>query len=189
VSEIADSGLFVGLVRSRGWIFLLAVLLVGIVALNVVTLSLNSRTSRTAALSDELKRENSALRGDLAGALASERLRDKAFELGLGYPAAEAIIDLRAKPGDAAAAARRLRNGEIQIGAAAPAESAAATTETTTSTPTATPVATETAPAATEPVAQPTQTETQAATQAAGEAAGTATGAQSTGASGGAIVP
>ena len=186
VSEIADSGLFVGLVRSRGWIFLLAVLLVGIVALNVVTLSLNSRTSRTAALSDELKRENSALRGDLAGALASERLRDKAFELGLGYPAAEAIIDLRFSPEDAATAAKRLRNGDIQIGAQAPVEPAATATETTPVTATPAP----TAETVTTPVESATPTTQRTTTPAGGETAATPdAGGGASAASGGAIVP
>jgi hypothetical protein len=185
VGDIADSGLFIGLVRSRGWIFLLAVLLVGIVALNVVTLSLNSRTSRTAALSDELKRENSALRGDLAGALASERLREKAAELGLAYPAAEAIIDLRADPGDAAAAARRLRSGEIQIGAAESVDPVAPTPETTAVTPT--PVPAESTPAPEETVAPTTQATAPAAAETA--APPEAGGGAPTGASGGAIAP
>src|SRR5690606_37815931 len=121
VGGIADSGLFVRLTRSRIWIGLLATLLAGIVGLNVVTLSLNAGSSGTAALTDQLKRENSALRGDLAGVLANDRLQSEASELGLSYPAAGDILDLRLHDGDAAAAAKRLRAGEITIGAPAAA--------------------------------------------------------------------
>lgn len=121
VGGIADSGLVLGLTRSRLWIGVLAGLLVGIVGLNVTALHFNARSSRTAALADELKRENSALRAEIAGKLSNERLQVVARRLGLVVPEPEAILTLSPRPGDAAAAAARLRRGEITIGSAAAA--------------------------------------------------------------------
>src|SRR5690349_7457139 len=61
VGGIADSGLVVRLTRGRLWIGLLACLLVGIVALNVVNLGLNASSSKLAQQADGLQRANSAL--------------------------------------------------------------------------------------------------------------------------------
>ena len=56
----------VRMARSRAWIVVLATLLGGIVALNVVGLSLSSSVSRTAAQTDQLERENSLLREQIS---------------------------------------------------------------------------------------------------------------------------
>ena len=101
VGGIADSGLVLGLTRSRLWIGLLAGLLVGIVGLNVMALQFNATASKTAAISEELKRENSALRADIAGGLSNERLQRAAARLGLVFPEPDAILTLTPKPGDA----------------------------------------------------------------------------------------
>ncbi len=69
----------VRMARSRAWIVVLATLLVGIVALNVVGLSVSSSVSRTAAEADLLERDNSLLREQIStvntrrGARAAER--------------------------------------------------------------------------------------------------------------------
>lgn len=118
VGGIADSGLVLGLTRSRLWIGLLAGLLVGIVGLNVMALQFNATASKTAAISEELKRENSALRADIAGGLSNERLQRAAARLGLVFPEPDAILTLTPKPGDAAAAAERLRDSAITVGTA-----------------------------------------------------------------------
>lgn len=116
VGGLADSGVVFGLTRSRLWIGLLAGLLVGIVGLNVAALQFNASTSKTAALADDLKRENSALRNEITGSLSNERLQIVASRLGLVIPEPEAILNLMPRPGDAAAAAERLREGAITIG-------------------------------------------------------------------------
>lgn len=113
---MADSGLVLRLTRSRLWIGALGSLLVGIVALNVAALSFNASSSKTAAVSDELLSENSALRAQLENGLSNERLQEAALRLGLIVPEPGAISYLEPKPGDAAAAAERLRRGEIAIG-------------------------------------------------------------------------
>jgi hypothetical protein len=105
------------LTRSRLWIGLLGSLLVGIVAFNVFALSFNASSSKTAALADELRRENSALGAQIADGLSNERVLQAAARLGLIVPEPGAILYLDPKPGDAAAAANRLENGAIALGA------------------------------------------------------------------------
>jgi hypothetical protein len=116
VSGIADSGLVLGLTRSRLWIGVVASLLVGIVALNVMALSFNAASSETAALSDELREQNSALRADIADGLSNERLQSAAVRIGLVMPQAASALALTPGAGDAAEAARRLRRGDFTLG-------------------------------------------------------------------------
>lgn len=161
VGGIADSGIVLGLTRSRLWIGLLATLLVGIVGLNVVALSFNATSSKTAGLAEELGSENSALRAQIADGLSNERLQRAAVRLGLVVPEPGAVLYLKPAAGDAEAAARRLRRGEITVGTAyvppapvaetdaAPAEAPAvdpAATTTAAPEPEATTPAPETAP-------------------------------------------
>ena len=116
VGAVADSGFVLGLTRSRLWIGLLAGLLVGIVGLNVAALQFNATASKTAAVAEELKRENSALQAQIQQGLSNERLQRAARRLGLIFPEPEAILNLTPRPGDAATAAKRLRGGEITPG-------------------------------------------------------------------------
>jgi hypothetical protein len=113
VGGIADSGLVVRLTRSRLWIGLLGGLLVGIVALNVMALSLSASSSDAARQAEELERVNSGLRSDIATRLSSPEIEAVAAELGLVNPPAGSIHYVRPSAGDAAEAARRLRAGEF----------------------------------------------------------------------------
>ncbi|MDQ2676304.1 MAG: hypothetical protein M3Y34_05795, partial [Actinomycetota bacterium] len=116
VSGIADSPIVLGLTRSRLWIGVLGSLLVGIVALNVMALSFNAASSETAALSDELREQNSALRADIADGLSNERLQSAAIRIGLVMPQAASALMLTPSSADAATATRRLRRGDFTIG-------------------------------------------------------------------------
>ena len=176
VSGLAESGLVHRLTRGRMWIGLLTTLLVGIVALNVFTLSVNATSSRTTRQTDVLQRQNSALQGQIAAAGASSL----AGKLGMIVPELGSIGYVEAGPKDAALAAQRLESGAI---------TASATTTTDTTTPTATttvPTTTPTTPTATTPttpVATPTTTPPTATvtpTTTTDPASGTATGAVST---------
>lgn len=122
VGGIAESGLIVRLTRGPAWIGLIAVLLVGIVALNVGTLSLSSAASRTGSQGDELRLSNSSLRGDLAAEASSNRVAIESAGLGFALPAAGDVNYLDAGPADAATAAERLRSGELTGGVAAAPE-------------------------------------------------------------------
>jgi hypothetical protein len=117
VSGLAESRLVRTLTRGQLWIGLLATLLVGIVALNVLALSFNAAASRTGTQADALRRENSILRAKVAEAGGSDqRLQSEAANLGLIVPEPGSISYLPAKPGDAAAAAKRLATGALSAG-------------------------------------------------------------------------
>jgi hypothetical protein len=68
---------------------------------------------------DELKRANSALQAQIASELSNEQVQATASKLGLIVPEPGAIRYLAAGPGSAALAAKRLKNGDFTIGAAA----------------------------------------------------------------------
>jgi hypothetical protein len=115
IGGLADSGLVIRLTRGRLWIGALAVLLVGIVALNVVALSFTASSSDTARKAEELSRQGSALRAQLAKELSNNRVQSVAAGLGLIVPEPGSIRYLRPSDGDAAEAARRLRSGELAV--------------------------------------------------------------------------
>ncbi len=120
VGGLADSGLVLRLTRSRLWIGLLGMLLVGIVALNVVALSFSSSSSAVARQSDELNRQNSALRAQIATQLSSEQVQAAATRLGLSFASPGAIRYVRPSADDAATAAQRLRAGELSAAETVP---------------------------------------------------------------------
>jgi hypothetical protein len=169
VSGIADSQIVLGLTRSRLWIGVLGSLLVGIVALNVMALSFNAASSETAGLSDDLREANSALRADIADGLSNERLQAAAIRIGLVMPQAASTLMLTPGTGDAAEAARRLRQGDFTLGSTyvPPAPEAVET-------PIVDPLAPLPDPAATTPVVDP-ETTTLPADPATGVTTPTAT--------------
>ena len=88
VSGLADSGLVHRLTRGRLWIGALTTLLVGIVALNVLALSLNASSSKVGRQADSLKRQISALRAEIAtNGASNQRIQEAAAKLGLIVPA------------------------------------------------------------------------------------------------------
>lgn len=108
VRHLPDSGLMVRMTRGRAWIGVLGVLLAGIVALNVVTLSLSATAGRIDQNIQALDRENSILRSRDAQRSGSARVRREAAPLGLAMASAEESDYLEAGRGDIATAARRL---------------------------------------------------------------------------------
>ncbi|HSJ18827.1 MAG TPA: hypothetical protein VK920_12095, partial [Solirubrobacterales bacterium] len=113
VGDIADSGLMVRLTRGRLWIAVLATLLAGIVALNVVSLSFSSSASRVAERSEQLKQANSVLEARLAKKLSSQRVKSIAAGLGFEIPKPEDIVYLSPDGRDPHVAARRIQAGEV----------------------------------------------------------------------------
>jgi hypothetical protein len=100
VRDLSDSSLIFRLTRGRGWIAVLSVLLFGIVALNVVSLSLNAGSGRVSQAVEELERQNSSLRAQLAEQLSASRIEGTAAVQGLAVPAPEDISYLSAEDGD-----------------------------------------------------------------------------------------
>lgn len=100
VRDLSDSGLIVRLTSGRGWIAVLCVLLFGIVALNVVSLSINSTSGRVSQAIEHYERSNSALRAEIAEQLSASRVEAAAASLGLAVPAPEDVSYLDAREGD-----------------------------------------------------------------------------------------
>jgi len=108
VGQLPDSGLVVRMTRGRAWIAVLGVLLVGIVALNVVTLSFAASSGHVDEAITALDQENSILRGRDASLSGVGRIRQAAVPLGLAMPASEDIHFTEAGSEDVATAAARL---------------------------------------------------------------------------------
>jgi hypothetical protein len=111
VTQLPESGLIHRLTRGRAWIGLLGVLLVGIVALNVVTLSFAASAGKVEAVNAALSKENSVMQGLAAKKYGQARMRHEAKKLGLA-PTTEADAQpqlITARKTDVAEAAARLK--------------------------------------------------------------------------------
>lgn len=112
VLHLPDAGLMVRLTRGRAWIGVLGMLLAGIVALNVLTLSFAATAGQVDQNIQALDQENSILRSRDAQRSGAARVRHDAAALGLVVPAGDGIDALRAGPNDVAVAAQRLAAAE-----------------------------------------------------------------------------
>jgi hypothetical protein len=107
VRQLPDSGLVVRMTRGRAWIGVLGVLLVGIVALNVVTLSFAASSGKIDQQNGVLEREKSILEGREARRYSTARVRHEGSILGLTMAATEPLV-VEAGPKAVATAAARL---------------------------------------------------------------------------------
>ena len=103
LADIADA-----LLHGRGWIVLVAVLLVGIVFFNVDLLQMNREIAQTADRAATVKRANARLKLRLARLDSTERIQRAAQQRGLVLPLPGQIRYLRASALDARRAARRI---------------------------------------------------------------------------------
>jgi hypothetical protein len=108
VRQLPDSSLVVRMTQGRLWIGVLGVLLVGIVAVNVATLSFAAASGKIDAQITVLEKENSMLESREAERFGTARIRGEASQLGLAMPNTEEPKLIQYEPGDAAAAAARL---------------------------------------------------------------------------------
>lgn len=150
VRDISDSSLIVRLTAGRGWIAVLCFLLGGIVALNVLSLSINATSGRVTQATEEYERQNSALRAELAEKLSAGRVQESAAALGLAVPAPDQVGYLDAHDGDLDKLADLL-SGETVMSSDT-ADFVPSGTSTGTSTTTVTPSATPTTPTTGAPV-------------------------------------
>ena len=166
------------LLRSRAWIWLIAIMLGGIVTMQVSLLKLNAGISKNVETASTLERVNADLETEVAKLSSGERIQQTAAEEGMVTPAAGDVGFLRARPGaDPRLAAQRMQKpsseaqevmangGRALVPPAIAPVTAAATTATTTATTTAAPVAT---PVATAVPPAPTPTVDPAATSPTG---------------------
>jgi hypothetical protein len=136
VRALPDSGLVVRLTRGRAWIAALSVLLTGIVALNVVSLSLSASQGKISQQTEILAQENSALRARLAERLSNDRVRHDAASLGMTAPQPGDINYRDASPDSVRLAARRLAAGFGSASWLVAAPTTTLTPSTTVTTPT-----------------------------------------------------
>jgi hypothetical protein len=108
VGQLPDSGLVVRMTRGRAWIGVLGVLLVGIVALNVVTLSFAASSGKIDEQLTALEQDNSVTSGRAARLNGTGHVRGAAAPLGLAMPSSADIHFTQAGPDDVATAAQRL---------------------------------------------------------------------------------
>jgi hypothetical protein len=98
----------VRLTRGRAWIGVLGVLLIGIVAVNVVTLSLAASAGQIDRNIAALESENSLLASRDAKRSGVARVRHEAAALGLATATSDQIGYVRASARDVSVAAQRL---------------------------------------------------------------------------------
>lgn len=171
VVAVSQGRLFDRLIRGRLWIAVLGIMLMGIVYMQVSTLSMNAGIGRSVKQSSALERQNAALRAELSRLVIGNSVSDAAAHAGMVVPAAGDYHVLTAGDGDAARrAASALTAPVAPVKAAAPVVTT--TAPATTSTPAGTPAAT---PAASTPTSTGTTTRvTPAPTAAVSPGGGTA---------------
>jgi hypothetical protein len=108
VRHLPDSNLMVRMTRGRLWIGVLGVLLAGIVALNVVTLSLAASSGHIDQNIEALEQENSILRSRDAQKSGAARVRHDAAGIGLAVATVDHVASVQASRGDLAVAVQRL---------------------------------------------------------------------------------
>jgi hypothetical protein len=169
------------LLRGRVWICFIGIALMGIVAMQVSMLKLNSGISRAVETSATLERQNSDMEASIARLASGERIRAAADRTDMVTPAAGEVHYVRVRgASDARWAARRMRppsddaqalmanHGIVPGSLMAPVTTApAATITAVTPAPTATPVATPAATPAVTPAPTPAATVQPAATPTA----------------------
>jgi hypothetical protein len=131
VTQLPESGLIHRLTRGRAWIGVLGVLLVGIVALNVVTLSFAASAGKIGERNAELSKENSVLQSRAAKVSGQGKMLHEAAKLGLAQQTKAVPQLLNADKGDVAEAAARLAviAGPVAASSAAGEEGASGTAE------------------------------------------------------------
>jgi hypothetical protein len=108
VRQLPDSGLVVRMTRGRAWIAVLGVLLVGIVTLNVATLSFAASAGHIDEQITKLEQENSMLESREAKYFSTARIRNEGAAAGLAMPTTEEPQVVEFEPADVATAASRL---------------------------------------------------------------------------------
>jgi hypothetical protein len=173
IKALPDHRVIDRLLRGRVWICFIGVALMGIVAMQVSMLKLNSGISRAVETTATLERQNSDMEARIARLASGERIRAAADSSDMVTPAAGEVHYLRVRGGtDGRLAARRMRapsdeakalmgnHGVVpgsMIAPVVPTTTAPTVAATPAATPVATPAATPVAPAVT-PVPTPAAT-------------------------------
>ena len=171
VLRVADSAVNVSgsrtmdrLVRSRAWVVIIGLGLIGIVAMQVSMLKLNAGIGRAVDTVTTLERSNASLKGEVSRLSSGDRIQALAGQRGFVMPEPADVTYLRAgdKRADGVRAARRMRAPDRSI--AGPAGSVTAVPEALAATPGAVAGPAGAAGAATAATATPPATTTPAPT-------------------------
>jgi len=169
IKALPDHRVIDRLLRGRVWICFIGVALMGIVAMQVSMLKLNSGISRAVETTATLERQNSDMEASIARLASGERIRGAADKASMVTPAAGEVHYLRVRGAtDGRLAARRMRapsdearalmaNHGVVPGSLMAPVVPAATAPAAAATPAPTPAATPVAPAVT-PVPTPAAT-------------------------------
>ena len=110
IKALPDHRVIDRLLRGRVWICFIGVALMGIVAMQVSMLKLNSGISRAVETTATLERQNSDMEANIARLASGERIRAAADKDDMVTPAAGEVHYLRVRgAADARLAARRMR--------------------------------------------------------------------------------
>ena len=176
VRDFSDSSLIHRMTRGRSWIAVLCALLGGIVALNVLSLSLTAGSGRTSLQIDELKTDVSSLQAQIEEKLSAVKVEAEAARLGLANPDPRSITFLSASDADARRVAHLLATDGFLL---APSQPSSYPEPGTTYAPVPTTSSAATTAEPTTATAAPTTTVAPASTPATSE--GTAGGSTGTG--------
>jgi hypothetical protein len=111
LTRVADHGLLDRLIRGRLWIGLIAFALIGIVAMQLVVLRLNTEVGKGLERKANLQREISSLQVATSALTAAEHVQSEALRHGMQAATSDASQFLTAQPGAVASAARLLAGG------------------------------------------------------------------------------
>jgi cell division protein FtsL len=118
---LPDSRALDRLIRGRTWVAVIAVALIGIVAMQVHMLGLNAGIGRAVEKTSSLAQQNTALRMEVSRLSSSERIAAEAQRLGLVMPNAGEVRYLRSHETDGSRAARVMRSPDPDLAAKAEA--------------------------------------------------------------------
>jgi cell division protein FtsL len=118
---LPDSRALDRLIRGRTWVAVIAVALIGIVAMQVHMLGLNAGIGVAVEKATTLEQENTALRLDVSRLSSGERIAAEAQRLGLVMPNAGEVRYTDVQPTDADRAARAMRSPDPDLAAKAEA--------------------------------------------------------------------
>jgi hypothetical protein len=108
VGRLPESAAIRRISKSRLWIAVIGVLLIGIVLVNVLTVSYGAMASRVETNTEKLQRQNTILSSSTTRALSMPRVRRAAAEAGMIVPATTEITYREFGPEVFATAAQRL---------------------------------------------------------------------------------
>jgi hypothetical protein len=134
LAALPDLGLLDRLIRSRFWIGLVAVSLIGIVAMQVAVLKLNTGIGRAIEHVSTLQRDSASLQADVSQLSSGDRIEAEGYRMGMVMAPVGNVRFLTAGRWDAARASRRIQPPAAGLTSGALATSSTSSTSSSSST-------------------------------------------------------